>query len=411
LDLRGADYCQFSLPDQSDPRVCQSGKIKAGQLLNIPFGANLKLTLLDKDDEIIPAKFELVESSLALQSGVESYSLFPNQLAVFFNPDVVPLSQSLITVHLGSQKVKITPLDGSIAPFTITLNSVSSETIGDTYNTYDEIIIARAHQIGIPPQYIKGQVEHESGGMFNPSAYRYEPITNDMKLIQPKISDTTKGYFLKEQYDSKRYGKYLFRPKDRLSTNLDLIDLRSLYKVQIGAGTPRSVPIDYETTVKKNSYTPLYVRDLLVYNPKQNWGKAENYNYYYNRSGDKIAQTIISSSYGLMQIMYTTALDMGYTKSGEGKDPALLLDPETNITLATKYLVKCIHKVNEFQESGPNPQMNINELNLYIQLGFAGYNKGLDEASASEPDYNPGYRENVFKKSNKYLILMKNKIL
>lgn len=102
---------------------------------------------------------------------------------------------------------------------------------------------------------------------------------------------------------------------------------------------------------------------------------------------------------------------MGHVASGVGKDPALLLDPETNITLASKYLINCIRTVNGFQESGPNPQMGINHLNLYIQFGFAGYNGGLRKADASAPNYNFDYRSDVLSNAKKYPILFKNEIL
>jgi Transglycosylase SLT domain len=103
---------------------------------------------------------------------------------------------------------------------------------------------------------------------------------------------------------------------------------------------------------------------------------------------------------------------MGYVDAHKvGNDPALLLDPEINITLATKYLIKCVKKVNGFQKSGPDPQMSINDLNLYIQLGFAGYNSGLKEEKASEPNYNFDYRRNVLSNAKKYPIIFKNEIL
>ncbi len=231
-----------------------------------------------------------------------------------------------------------------------------------------------------------------------------------MKLIQPKISRTATSYAFKSKTDSKWYGKYLFRPKDRLYSDLDIIGLRSLYKVQIGTSTLVSVPINYETTVKKNSYTPLYIRDLLVSNFGANWVKAVDYNYYADRSVDKIAQTIISSSYGLMQILYTTAIQMGHVTSGVGNDPALLLDPETNISLATKYLVTCVIVVNGFQESGPNPQMGLNDFNLFNQFGFAGYNSGLKASVASQPSFGKTYRIDVFEKVKHYHIYFKNEI-
>jgi hypothetical protein len=63
---------------------------------------------------------------------------------------------------------------------------------------------------GIPPHYIKGQIERESN--FNPDTYRYEPLTTDRLAIGPK------GQNLRTQDP---YAKY------RLATNDAVPDLNS----------------------------------------------------------------------------------------------------------------------------------------------------------------------------------------
>lgn len=55
--------------------------------------------------------------------------------------------------------------------------------------------------------------------------------------------------------------------------------------------------------------------------------------------------------------------------------------------------------------------MSINHLNLYIELGFAGYNMGLKQIKASKPNYNFDYRRDVLSNAKKYPIIFKNEIL
>jgi len=74
-----------------------------------------------------------------------------------------------------------------------------------------------------------------------------------------------------------------------------------------------------DVTTFEESYWNNYIKD------QKKWkGNA-----YYDENNP----SVISSSYGLMQITYPTAVEMGYTGTPEG-----LLNPTTNITYGTKYL-------------------------------------------------------------------------
>jgi len=55
------------------------------------------------------------------------------------------------------------------------------------------------------------------------------------------------------------------------------------------------------------------------------------------------------SSYGLMQVLYSTALNMGFS---EKKKPDMLLKPRPNIHMGTKYLRWCYDRYQEIPEIG-----------------------------------------------------------
>jgi len=275
LDLNGASLCHSTNPP--NPLHCQSGKIKTGDVLTIPFGAHLNFQLVDSNENVIPAIYQLA-SSFAPSSAPEADSLYPDRLALLFEQDTLKSSQSFITVHMGKQQLKITPLDAQGAskePITVSLRAVAPVSIGSTNTTYDALIISRAHKIGLPPQYIKGQVAHESTDRLDPNAYRYEPVTNDMQLIQPELIVQNGVLRFIKTKNHNRYGNQLFRQSDRLPNNNELINKRSLYRVLFNRLFEK-IPLNYETTIRPNRYTPLYIADIASANTTQNWSGADS---------------------------------------------------------------------------------------------------------------------------------------
>jgi len=85
-------------------------------------------------------------------------------------------------------------------------------------------------------------------------------------------------------------------------------------------------------------YDDLILQASVTYNVPFHWIKAiigaeSNFNPNAYRTEPKIND----ASYGLMQILYSTAVSLGYTGPPEG-----LFDPMTNIGLGTKYLAQLI---------------------------------------------------------------------
>ena len=381
LDLTNSNLCKTLIgPDNGT--FCQSGDIRDGSVLDVPFGAHLNFELHDKADRIIPATYQLISGTFIMPDNpdsvtiprekikLETYSLYPDRIALLFDQDEQKSSQRFITVHMGAQKLRITPL--GMPAVTVVLHSFGVK-IGTGQNSYDKLINVRAHKIGLPPQYIKGEILQEASlnadGSLNEESYRYEPRTNDIDLIQPKLV-TSDGILKfdtrpkKFNVENIRYNNYLFRHSDRLSKSEELINKRSLYEVKFDKNNI-NIPINYETTIKPNEYTPLYISDIASANTDENWNLSTSN---INGSKNKVAQTIISGSYGLWQILYTTAVgEAGFIEDGsrQGKDPLLLFDPKINLQYGGIYLIKCVRRVNGLQTIKINPFTSIDHVPLF----------------------------------------------
>lgn len=84
----------------------------------------------------------------------------------------------------------------------------------------------------------------------------------------------------------------------------------------------------------------------------------------------------VSSSYGLMQIMYTTAVEMGFT--GE---PEELVSPRVNIDWGTAYFASCLRWANG-----------------NVEKALSAYNGGRGTAAGPGPWPNQGYVDKVLQR-------------
>lgn len=206
----------------------------------------------------------------------------------------------------------------------------------------------------------------------------------------------------------RRYTKYLFRNNDRTINDPSLINLRSVYEI-VYKNEIKPIPLNYETTARLNRYTPVGIGDIFYANPRENWPLLPP------AANQKVAQTAIASSYGLMQMLYTTAVEkMNFVEIGNlpaGKNPSLLLDPETNIHVGTGYLANCIKIVNSRQTTRVNPSSSIKDFRTFIELGFAGYNLGEKHRFSKKSDFNMHYRNLILDRLLKYQIYLNDEIL
>jgi hypothetical protein len=214
---------------------------------------------------------------------------------------------------------------------------------GNEYNL-DEIIVEYAGKYGIPPQFIKADVQKESIG-FNPS-YRYEPFYDSWHLQRNRNKAGTSKY-LKDNFQYKiklenstpnegnpaiptdhsnvkptTYPGYVGTIWDYLfdhckDINPSVSDADNYYprKEKIWYDTPREKWIElynkhYEIFIKKNKKE---VAKSLAIDSANTWVKDKWQDGVMGKD-ESIAQTRSAASFGLLQILYTTA-------NGERKYP------------------------------------------------------------------------------------------
>ncbi|MDQ3282375.1 MAG: hypothetical protein M3Q69_13320, partial [Acidobacteriota bacterium] len=122
--------------------------------------------------------------------------LFPGTVTFGYSEKLPELVKLFQTLHYGTAFIQVKPRDILVtdAPHVITVSVYEPPTLGPVgpvahrrsvaNNTkYDKRLAKLAHNSGIPPQYIKGQIEQETADTdakyFNPKSWRYEPITVD----------------------------------------------------------------------------------------------------------------------------------------------------------------------------------------------------------------------------------------
>ena len=199
-----------------------------------------------------------------------------------------------------------------------------------TYNgqntDLDALIIKYAGKYGVPPHYLKAQISREAkrtNGRFDPSSYRYEPVTLDYKRVSVNevgSSPDVANYILETSpYSLFRLATPAERGHVALSQGTSLtsqdIDVRNIYN---------------RSDLNLDGY--LSAQEYVTNNPSQNWNNTQSYNLQFT------AQTSIAASYGLLQVLYTTAIAPIGWNDQQGRHPSALLVPETIVELAAKYL-------------------------------------------------------------------------
>jgi hypothetical protein len=248
-------------------------------------------------------------------------TLFPGKVALEFDRSTIGTIKSFQAVHLGTVTLTIKPTDPSISPSPITVNIVvaAPTQLGTTQKKYDTVLIDYANRRGIPPQLLKGQVQQES--KFNPQSYRYEPLSSDLKAISGGKNLRIKS----------PYSLYRLATSDRLPQGTAIlpadISPRSKYSIVVN-GVRRPI-LDSDQFV---SASAIYNANNSI----QNWGKVSPRRAARVAANPSLlnftAQTPLASSYGLLQIMYTTAIDsMGWEGIDGAQNPSNLFDTDANL--------------------------------------------------------------------------------
>jgi hypothetical protein len=281
----------------------------------------------DETRTAVPSLFTLRSHSLI--PSVPLTALFKNNVIIEFAPSRVDSIKFFQAVHLGESILDIIPSDTSITPVRVRIIINEPLRLGSSQNQFDPRLISLGNQRGIPPQMLKGQARKESGPNFNPQAYRYEPLSVDFAYI-------SRG---KDLRTSQPYSFYRLATTDGLlqgtNINMDDISPRSIYCISRNDVLRR---ID-------NSDQFVSAREIYLQNDKttscsgnQNWSinSAKKADLVAKNPAllDFTAQTSLAASYGLLQILYSTAVEtMDWQGINGAHNPNLLFDTDANLRL------------------------------------------------------------------------------
>lgn len=311
--------------------------------------------------------------------------LFPNNIGLFFDSQTKSSSKDFLAVHLGEGEIIATAaINGDPVEAIEKITVVEPGKLGTTYNQYDSEIINTADDTGILPQYIKSHIYKESYKKFNPKTYRYEPGYDFGNIQSKKAKAPYSKYALEDGAGVNDANK---APRNRYS-----VDTNWVFPQKSHSPNMRKIQDSDNDILCSNIF---YNNDAA--NAKQNWSVvspaaiAKLKKYWDTKKVDFTAQTIIASSYGLMQMMYDVAVDEG--QFGE-QDPINLFDPGKHLKVAGEIYVLRFNKWKK-----PRPP-------IYYPDNYMDENQWKEEWINLFQKWNRGergYGEKVIEQSKEYL--------
>lgn len=208
------------------------------------------------------------------------------------------------SIYLSSSKGdSLVVVDAGARSGTVAMSVRRPNVLGNTPYLYDNLIINYADQFGVEPQLIKAMIRQESN--FDPNAGRYEPFY-DRRYVAGKSRFATSAYRVTEGPTI-----YEYFNSHRASYPQALWGSKTLIH-------------KYNTLVSTHGVAAAeeYLRNYLDYGRRDGSSPPTG-------MLPAIAQTRIAKSYGLIQVMYPTALDRRYPVSRAPEDltiPAICLD-------------------------------------------------------------------------------------
>lgn len=310
----------------SDPSSGETTEAKASgtKTAHVPLGSPFVVQLVKRESNgsltPLQATYELLSPSL--QPALTVRSLYPAFVVLPFDTGATT-TKRFQAVHLGSVNLRITPADTSLAAATLPIAVERPSSLGSTHLELDASVIDLAHSRGVPPQFLKGQMDHESD--FIGTAYRYEPLSIDLDVMSVNGTNwrTLEPYshFRLLTSDGLAQG-------DRITA--EDIDPRSRYSI-VRNGTRRRIAA---------TDTLVSAREIYDQNDaSQRWSATSSRRRLRRIAADPTlldftAQTPTAASYGMYQVLYTTAISSRWAGADGGQlNPHYLFDTLANLAV------------------------------------------------------------------------------
>lgn len=296
-------------------------------------------------------------------------ALFKDKVLLHFASSHSETHHEFFPIHSGTANLKLTfSFNGTSQSLTFPVkvtvcvaNGDCDPHLGSASFQFDNLLMAFADRGGIPPQLIKAQVAQESA--FNVNAFRYEPLSFDFMAYnrtgKVTVARALQPWLLAQSpncsIDPTVQGNI------PASTNIDLsgpdvTPRQRIYGVFTdNNGNPLcrvpKIPESPVAAAISSSDAVLSMENILYANDAcffhsicSGWATINDRSFaifadFQVNHPPFTGQTVIASSYGLHQLMYDTAVFMGYTGDDKlGLPPHLLFDPFISLDLGSRFL-------------------------------------------------------------------------
>jgi len=294
----------------------------------------------------------------------QSPPLFDGNVLLSFSEE----PDRFMAVHSGTASIAVTTPLGSVS-LSVQVAS-SGYKLGTTNqidlegNNIDDPISLYADLRGLPPQIVKSVIGREASGL-EENAYRYEPLSIDYPMVSTKLCDTQRNPCnLDDLRNTSQYDPYRVETSrhgdsvdGHLAAGTGLLPveetLRERYSITADANEH---PLDsLIVRIPKGTHRrhilgsdgPISMENILYTNLRQRWinvSPLAEQDFRQQRSANALepftAQTVIAASYGMMQVLLTTAYDNHYRTATDDVvgQPSGLFDLTTNIDVGTAVL-------------------------------------------------------------------------
>jgi hypothetical protein len=333
-------------------------------------------------------------------------TLFKDKVLLHFAKSQSETHHDYFAIHSGTLNLKLTfVFGGATNSLVFPLKVTSCVANGDCdpgmpgNSAFDNLIMAFSDRNGIPPQLLKAQVEHESA--FDQNAWRYEPLSYDWSVFHPDGTLTVKNseqpWALAE--GAAQCQTVIVPAGTAIGNDLGNPDVVSRQRLGIFTSTNGSplcgvTEVPSPTTGRNIQANDSLVsmENILYANDACVTGTCLGYSVINSKSFVRFtesfqdthspfsAQTVLASSYGLHQLMYDTAVGMGYKGSDKsGLPPHSLFDPFTSLDLGSRYLAL------KFQDNDGSEDIDFLDFSHFLfqygpaLRGFNGGQLGFDE--------------------------------
>ncbi|HET7433950.1 MAG TPA: hypothetical protein VFN10_04460 [Thermoanaerobaculia bacterium] len=215
----------------------------------------------------------------------------------------------------------------------------------------DEHIVRWANITGYPPQLLKAHADWESVRRFNPRQYRYEPLTTDWDNFAG-----SPGKLADPKYAAYRLATCAAQGAASDGERLKAEDLtfRSRYEIdadhQSCPPAATTSPASFRAIAAGDEQVTAY--EIYIGNDtrrRENWfrmlgkkWKRDAIEEDASRALGFTAQTTMASSYGVMQVLWTTAVEndeYNFRVGVEDRNPSFLTDESANLDAGCSSLV------------------------------------------------------------------------